>query len=316
MCRLEARRKPAALFPHCSAPCSALPRGTSELSRAQHIFLLSVSASLSGSSTSITWRGMWGPLCAWRAARRVPGAPAPRPAPWQKQRGPCVGSQHSQGSCRAGGSAPPSTAQLEQQSVPQGTGDPLLCCHLLLLPLSILLPPAIRWQGKRGHAWGTERPVQRSFHQPSPSEPRAPTPLLPCHAGLLPQLLPPVPMPRAQGAACLAASALSATTQPGLHCPWHRPGSRRVSSQHQWDFDHPETCWMLRNLSCCFGEHLEGDDSAVTLNRSPLPRTSETIQRPSSGCQCFPIPTARPKASQLPHASHPLRQGFSCSCCS
>lgn len=73
---------------------------------------------------------------------------------------------------------------------------------------------------------------------------------------------------------------------------------------------------MLRNLSCCFGEHLEGDDSAVTLKRSPLPRTSETIQRPSSGCQYFPIPTARPKASQLSHASYPLCQGCSCSCCS
>lgn len=69
----------------------------------------------------------------------------------------------------------------------------------------------------------------------------------------------------------------------------------------------PRNCWMLRNLSCCFGEHLEGDDSAVTLKRSPLPRTSETIQRPSSGCQYFPIPTARPKASQLSHASYHAR---------
>lgn len=68
----------------CSLLCST-PQGTSELSRAQRTFLLSVSANLSGSSTSISWRGTQGLLYAWRAATRVPGVPAPRPAPWDKQ---------------------------------------------------------------------------------------------------------------------------------------------------------------------------------------------------------------------------------------
>lgn len=149
MCRLEARRKPAALFPHCSAPCSALPQGISELSRAQHTSLLSVSASLSGSSTSITWRGMWGPLYAWRAATRVPGAPAPRPAPLAKAEGTLHQVTAQPRLLQGRGLSPSINSTAGQQSVPQGTGDPLLCCHLLLLPLGILLPPAIRWQGKK-----------------------------------------------------------------------------------------------------------------------------------------------------------------------
>lgn len=73
------RGKPAALFSHHSAllPPQLYPPGTSKPSQAQHAFLLSSSVNLSGSSTSITWRGTWGPGgpqgCAWKGAMRVPG---------------------------------------------------------------------------------------------------------------------------------------------------------------------------------------------------------------------------------------------------
>lgn len=123
-------------------------------------------------------------------------------------------------------------------------------------------------------------------------------------------------MPRARGAACLAACAFSATTQPGLHRPRHRPGvesppgtSGTLITQKLLDAQEP--------LLLLWGASGGGQFSLeMTPNRSPPPGTSETIPRPSSGRQHFPVPTASPKASQPPHASHPLHQGGSCSRCS
>lgn len=263
MCRLEARGKPAAPFPQRSAllPPLLYPRGTSELSRAQHTLLLSVPVSLSGSSTSVTWRGTWGRLCAWRAATRVPGAPVPRPAPWDRQSrtlrqvaaqprllqgrwlGPSIGSRAGAAGC-----------------APGDTG-----CPALLPPAS---PAAPRHCAATGNHRGGERrgdvPGEQSdpFTSPHPVSPGLSLPFSRAMPAYSPSSCPPVFMPRARKTACLAASAFSATTQPGLHRPRHRLGSRRVSSRHQWDFDHPEAAGCSGTSPAALEEHLEGDNSA------------------------------------------------------
>lgn len=124
-------------------------------------------------------------------------------------------------------------------------------------------------------------------------------------------------MPGAQGAACPAASAFSATTQPGPHRPWPdwAPGESPPGTSRTWNtqklLDAQEYLLLLwrtpgrRQFS-----------SKVIVDRSPPPGTIETIPRPFSGHQHLPIPTASPKASHPPHTSHPLHQGCSCPHCS